>query len=170
MANFEAGAFDLDTEFFKVGKGSLGGKARGLAFFNTLMGKRSFAHRFEGARIALPNTTVIATDHFDAFMEQNSLYSFIHLDVDDDSLREAFLHDVELGAARDGLQRHRHLDHAREVRVVEGVRVADPFARDELDIFASKRLALARCEVPEGHLERAADLRFQMMHGAGKAV
>src|SRR6185437_9571042 len=41
---------------------------------------------------------------------------------------------------------------------------------DELDIFAAKHVAFARCEVPEGHFEAAADFCFQMMHGAGKAV
>jgi len=92
IVNFSPKFFTPEVGFVKIGGGSLGGKARGLAFFNTLMGKRSFVHRFEGARIALPNTTVIATDHFDAFMEQNSLYSFVHHDVDDDALREAFLH------------------------------------------------------------------------------
>jgi cytochrome c-type biogenesis protein CcmH/NrfG len=44
------------------------------------------------------------------------------------------------------------------------------FARDELDIFAAKHVAFARCEVPEGHFERAADFWFQMMHSADKAV
>ena len=31
-------------------------------------------------------------------------------------------------------------------------------------------MAFARCEVPKGHFERAANFRLQMMHGAGKAV
>ena len=37
VVNFEAAEFDLDTEFFKIGKGSLGGKARGLAFVSNLL-------------------------------------------------------------------------------------------------------------------------------------
>ena len=32
---------------------------------------------------------------------------------------KAFLHDVELGADRDLLQRHRHLDFARQIGIVE---------------------------------------------------
>jgi hypothetical protein len=50
------------------------------------------------------------------------------------------------------------------------VRVAQAFVRNELDIFAAKRVPGAGREVPEGHSERAADFRFQLMHGASKAV
>jgi hypothetical protein len=64
----------------------------------------------------------------------------------------------------------RHHNLAGEARIVEFVRVAQAFVRNELDIFAAKRVAVARREVPEGHFERAADLRFQMMHRAGKTV
>src|SRR5882672_1786192 len=82
----------------------------------------------------------------------------------------ACLHDAQLGADRYFLQRHSHLHLAGQVGIVEFVRVAQAFARDEFDIFAAKRVAFARCEVPEGHFERAADFWFQMMHSAGKAV
>ena len=37
VADFDADDFDLVTEFFKIGQGSLGGKARGLAFFASLL-------------------------------------------------------------------------------------------------------------------------------------
>jgi len=91
--NFVPRYFSPDVDFVKIGSGSLGGKARGLAFFNTLMGKRDFTHRFEDqdARIAIPSTAVVATDHFDAFMVQNGLYSLMHQDVPDETLRQAFL-------------------------------------------------------------------------------
>src|SRR5213592_1866108 len=54
--------------------------------------------------------------------------------------------------------------------IVEFVGVTETFARDEFDIFAAKLMAFARCEVPEGHFERAADFGIQMMHRGGKAV
>ena len=37
VADFDAADADFDTEFFKIGKGSLGGKARGLAFVASLL-------------------------------------------------------------------------------------------------------------------------------------
>src|SRR5712671_4221813 len=64
-------------------------------------------------------------------------------------VRDAFLHDAELGADRHFLQRHRDHNFAGEVRIVEFVRVAQAFVRNELDIFAAKRVAVARREVPE---------------------
>jgi CheY-like chemotaxis protein len=45
VVNFEAGDFDLDTEFFKIGKGSLGGKARGLAFVSNLLQRLPAIHK-----------------------------------------------------------------------------------------------------------------------------
>ncbi len=87
--NFSPRYFTPDVDFVKIGSGSQGGKARGLAFFNTLMGKSSFVQRLHGAKIAIPNAAVVATDHFDAFMEQNRLYSFIDAG-DDSSLKSAF--------------------------------------------------------------------------------
>jgi hypothetical protein len=37
VADFDPSDADFDTEFFKIGKGSLGGKARGLAFVASLL-------------------------------------------------------------------------------------------------------------------------------------
>src|SRR5712675_617620 len=53
-------------------------------------------------------------------------------------VRDAFLHDAELRADRHFLQRHRHHNLAGEARIVEFVRVAQAFVRNELDIFAAK--------------------------------
>lgn len=88
--NFSPRYYTPDVNFVKIGGGSQGGKARGLSFFNTLMGNSSFVQRMQGARIAIPNAAVVATDCFDAFMEQNRLYTFIDTGVDDDALRKAF--------------------------------------------------------------------------------
>src|SRR4051812_19691539 len=85
-------------------------------------------------------------------------------------VRQAFLNDVQLRADRYVFQRHCHLYIAGQVRVIEFVCVTQAFVRNELDIFAAKRIALPGREVSEGHLEGAANRRFQMMHDAGKAV
>ena len=77
---------------------------------------------------------------------------------------------MSFGADQNFLQHHRHLDLAGQVGIVEPVGVAQAFARDEFDIFTAKRMAMARREVAERHLEGAADLCLQMVHGAGKAV
>src|SRR5262245_11726828 len=83
---------------------------------------------------------------------------------------KTFLHDIQLGAARYWLERHRHLDFARQIGIVEFVRVAQALAGHELEILSAERVALASGEIAEGHPEAAADFRVEVVHGAGKAV
>jgi hypothetical protein len=61
--------FEDDTDFVRIGGGSLGGKGRGLAFINYLLGRYHIGDRFSGVRVFVPPTVVIGTDSFDAFME-----------------------------------------------------------------------------------------------------
>ena len=91
VANFEASAFDLDTEFFKIGKGSLGGKARGLAFMGNLLQRIGDIHRkFESVRLFIPQTLVVTTDAFDAFVGENELKRFATQEAADEDVAEAF--------------------------------------------------------------------------------
>ncbi|MCK4838157.1 MAG: phosphoenolpyruvate synthase/pyruvate phosphate dikinase, partial [Desulfobulbaceae bacterium] len=92
IVNLDPADFDLDTEFFKIGTGSLGGKARGLAFFSTLLKKNFEIHeRFEKVNILVPQTLVITTEGFDAFIENNGLEFLSKTDADDEEVAEIFL-------------------------------------------------------------------------------
>lgn len=74
VANFNAKDFDPDTDFFKIGEGSLGGKARGLAFlFSLLKRLPGLAEKYPGVEFAMPRTLAIATEGFDAFVRLNGL-------------------------------------------------------------------------------------------------
>ena len=91
VVNFEADGFDLDTEFFKIGKGSLGGKARGLAFVSNLLQRSTGLHKkYEDIKIFIPRTTVITTEGFDAFVEENDLKGLSKSDADDEQIAAAF--------------------------------------------------------------------------------
>ena len=91
VVNFEAADFDLDTNFFKIGKGSLGGKARGLAFFSNMLQRVSSFHKqFAEVRISIPQTLVITTEGFDAFVEENSLRGLSKQDASDEEIAKAF--------------------------------------------------------------------------------
>ena len=46
IVNFNTAQYDPDTEFIKTGNGSLGGKARGLAFFSSVL-HRTASNRLE---------------------------------------------------------------------------------------------------------------------------
>ena len=91
------GDFKADTykpsqsSFLRIGAGSLGGKARGLAFVRHLLRTRRIARRFPGVRIAVPPAVVIATDMFDQFLAENNLSDFaLHCD-DDSEIVQRFL-------------------------------------------------------------------------------
>ena len=80
-----------DSSFLRIGSGSLGGKARGLAFVRHLLRTRRITRRFPGVRISVPPAVVIATDLFDQFLAENNLSDFaLHCD-DDNEIQKRFL-------------------------------------------------------------------------------
>src|SRR5271167_1303652 len=80
-----------DSSFLRIGSGSLGGKARGLAFVRHLLRTRRITRRFPGVRISVPPAVVIATDMFDQFLAENNLSDFaLHCD-DDSEIQQRFL-------------------------------------------------------------------------------
>ncbi len=91
VANFDAGDFDSDTEFFKIGNGSLGGKARGLAFVANLLQRLPAVHKkFKDVDIFVPRTLVVTTEGFDAFVEANDLKKLAKSDMPDEEIAAAF--------------------------------------------------------------------------------
>jgi hypothetical protein len=91
VADFDAGDFDPDTEFFKIGKGSLGGKARGLAFVANLLQRLPAIHKkFEEVNIFVPQTLVVTTEGFDAFIEENDFKELAKSDAPDAEIAEVF--------------------------------------------------------------------------------
>jgi len=76
IADFDRDTFDSESLFSRIGEGSLGGKARGLAFVNLLLDEYDVREAFPGVRIAVPPTVVVATDVFDAFLDENGLRDF----------------------------------------------------------------------------------------------
>ena len=84
MADFDRATFDMSGDFYRIGGGSLGGKARGLAFVRRMLGERGLRHRFDGVQIAVPETVVLGTNIFDDFLELNDLTNFA-IECDDDA-------------------------------------------------------------------------------------
>ena len=60
--------------FIRIGGGSLGGKARGLAFANTILKNYDFKNQFPDIIVRVPNIIVISTTEFDEFMDLNNLW------------------------------------------------------------------------------------------------
>ena len=84
VVDFDRETFDTRSLFTRIGGGSLGGKARGLAFVNLLLDEYGVRHRFPDVEIAVPPSAVLATDAFDRFLDDNDLRSFA-IECDDDA-------------------------------------------------------------------------------------
>jgi hypothetical protein len=92
IADFDRDTFDGTGNFFaRIGGGSLGGKARGLAFLRSLLTRHGAADRFPGVHIAVPPAVVLATDCFDQFLAQNDLLEPALRGEDDEELLSRFL-------------------------------------------------------------------------------
>jgi len=91
IAKFYRDKYDKYLTFSRIGDGSIGGKARGLAFLNMLIKKHSVsASRFDTI-LTIPSTVVLSTDIFDEFMENNNLYPIGLSDRSDEEILEAFV-------------------------------------------------------------------------------
>lgn len=91
IAKFDINTFDEYKFFSRIGDGSIGGKARGLAFINQIIKEYGLFNKFDNAIISIPRTVVISTELFDEFMETNNLYDIALRDVENDTVLNAFL-------------------------------------------------------------------------------
>lgn len=91
IAEFRRDRFDEYLSFTRIGNGSIGGKARGLAFLDSVIKRHKELDSFEGVITMIPRTVVLCTDIFDEFMEENKLYKVALSDMDDDQILEHFV-------------------------------------------------------------------------------
>ncbi len=91
VVKFDPGTYNETIGFARMGTGSIGGKARGLAFFNTMLLKHGFYDKYPNARVLIPRTVVIATDYFDKFIIDNGLQYVINSDLTDDEILSEFV-------------------------------------------------------------------------------
>ncbi len=92
VTDFSRKLFDKQTEFVRIGEGSLGGKGRGLAFINRLLRRYNVYDSFEGVRIVVPPSAIIATSVFDQFIEDNNLLEYSLSDRPDHEIASTFAH------------------------------------------------------------------------------
>ena len=94
VAQFDEVTYSDAIGFARLGEGSIGGKARGLAFMNSMLAKYNHYYKYPNVRIMIPRSLVVATDYFDQFMKLNGLKYVISRDLDDDSILSEFLNSV----------------------------------------------------------------------------
>ncbi len=91
IADFPETTFDPDSLFQKIGEGSLGGKARGIAYLNHLLTFDLPVGTAAGIRVQIPQTFVLTTEVFETFLETNNLTRFVREPPSDPEIVERFL-------------------------------------------------------------------------------
>lgn len=91
VAVFEKERFDEYSNFVRIGNGSLGGKARSIAFMDNIVKEQISLSKYEDAPVLIPKTLVLCTDIFDEFMDINDLYPIALSDLSDDEIFNAFI-------------------------------------------------------------------------------
>lgn len=91
IAKFDKSSYDEYQVFSRIGEGSIGGKARGLAFINRIIKIHKLFNKFPDVLITIPRTVVLGTDIFDEFMDHNNLYSVALSDTPDEEILKRFL-------------------------------------------------------------------------------
>jgi len=92
IVDFDKDRFDPEAGFLKIGKGSLGGKARGQAFISSVLHRSSeLMQSFDTVDIFVPQTLVITTEYFDDIIRMNRLENMILEDLPDEIVAQRFL-------------------------------------------------------------------------------
>jgi hypothetical protein len=156
IAHFDSENYGRHIWFSRMGEGSLGGKARGLAFLNSLVDKHKLADKYPGVKISIPRTIVIATDYFDQFILENDLQYIIDSDVSDEEILSEFV------AAR------------LPEKLVEELRVYVNQARSPFAIRSSSKLEDSSYQPFAGvystYMVPLVENRDQMLRMLGKAI
>ena len=91
VARFSPDTYNDTIWFSRLGNGSIGGKARGLAFINHVLQNYNLYNEWEGVRVMVPRTLVITTEYFDRFIIENGLQYVINSDITDAEILSEFV-------------------------------------------------------------------------------
>lgn len=92
VVSFKENDFDPQTDFLKIGEGSIGGKARSLAFMFRLIEQSSWLNKkYPNIDIIPPKVLSIATEGFDSFLRLNDLGYLADEDFKDEEVVELCL-------------------------------------------------------------------------------
>ena len=93
VARFNPNNYDADiNDFAKIGQGSLGGKARSLAFMSVLLHQDSEIYeKYPDVNIKIPRSLVLCTDVFEHFVSENQLRYLATAGCPDQEVADKFL-------------------------------------------------------------------------------
>ena len=91
ITDFGQAKINMDNSLVKLGSGSLGGKGRGIAFYNYMLSQTDLLKKYEGIRIKTPQSFVICSEVFEEFLELNALQEMAVNTDNEETIASKFL-------------------------------------------------------------------------------
>lgn len=111
ITDFSQQSFEFEATYTRFGRGSLGGKGRGIAFLAALLRMNPIGKKFPDLHIGIPDTLVVGTEEFDLFIEENELHGIVSEDISDRDISSRFIASVLPSPIKEGLVKY--LDHVK---------------------------------------------------------
>lgn len=91
IINFKPHLVNSNRYITRLGRGSLGGKGRGMAFLCNFIENTYFKRLINNLNIQIPLTAIIGVDEFDNFIEENDLSDRLYRTTNYDKIKDMFL-------------------------------------------------------------------------------
>lgn len=160
IINFDPLLVNGNRYIVGMGRGSLGGKGRGLAFMCNMMENIDMKALMPGINIRMPATAIIGALEFDKFLETNDLFDIAYHQTDYKTVRNAFL-DAKLSNSLND----RLLQYIQQVGQPLAVRSSGLFEDSLLRPFAG---VYSTFLIPNNHPDE--NVRFGQLQTAIKLV
>ena len=160
IINFDPALVKGNRYIVRMGRGSLGGKGRGLAFMCNMMENIDMKALIPGINIRMPATAIIGAIEFDKFLESNNLYDVAYHQTDFDQVNRAFLK-----AKLSSTLEERLLQYIRQVDQPLAVRSSGLFEDSLLRPFSG---VYSTFLIPNNHPDE--NVRFEQLRTAVKLV
>ncbi len=160
IINFDPLLVNGNRYIVRMGRGSLGGKGRGLAFMCNMMENIDMKALIPGINIRMPATAIIGAIEFDKFFEANDLYDVAYHQTDFKKVTDAFLK-----ASLSSTLKDRLLQYVRQVNQPLAVRSSGLFEDSLLRPFSG---VYSTYLIPNSHPDE--NVRFEQLRTAVKLV
>lgn len=90
IPQFSERFFESPNQVSSIGRGELGGKARGLVFINDILNTKFNPNDFPDIMVNIPSMVILQTDVFDLFIKRNDLYGIANSSLPDDRIAHTF--------------------------------------------------------------------------------
>lgn len=91
IINFNPKLVNSNRYITRLGKGSFGGKGRGMAFLSNFIENVDFKKLIPNIKIEIPKSAIIGVDEFDNFIDNNDLSSVAYSNKSYKEIQEAFI-------------------------------------------------------------------------------